>query len=84
MSCCSHSVTNTSRTAREYAASKVKRVRLQSHEQPMILSCSMMVSPVSRTNAHTRSTNASRPTSKRDVPSATSSFSTTFWVAMPA
>src|SRR5207253_3055140 len=35
MSPSSHKRTNTSRTAREYASSSVKRVRLQSHEQPI-------------------------------------------------
>src|SRR6266513_3027012 len=80
----SHSRTNTSRTAREYASSSVKRVRLQSHEQPITLSCSRIVLPVSRTNAHTRSTNLSRPRSNRVLPSLATSRSTTFWVAIPA
>ncbi len=43
-----------------------------------------MMGPVSRTNRHTRSTNASRPMSKRVLPSSASSRSTTFCVAMPA
>src|SRR5207302_9133328 len=76
--------TNASRTAREYASSSVKRVRLQSHEQPITLSCSRMVSPVSRMNAHTRSTNCSRPRSNRVFPSLATSRSTTFRVAIPA
>src|SRR5438105_1943428 len=84
MSPSSHRRTNTSRTARKYASSSVKRVRLQSHEQPIILSCSRMVFPVSRTNAHTRSTNVSRPRSNRVFPSLATSRSTTFWVAIPA
>src|SRR5256885_14767989 len=84
MSPSSHSRTNTSRTAREYASSSVKRVRLQSHEQPITLSCSRIVFPVSRTNAHTRSTNLSRPRSNRVLPSLATSRSTTFWVAIPA
>ena len=50
----------------------------------MILSCSMMVLPVFRTYSHVRATNASRPRSKRVLPSAASRFSTTFCVAMPA
>src|SRR5256886_746012 len=79
-----HSRTNASRTAREYASSSVKRVRLQSQEQPITLSCSRMVSPVSRMNAHTRSTNCSRPRSNRVFPSLATSRSTTFWVAIPA
>jgi hypothetical protein len=44
----------------------------------------MITPPYSRSQAQTRSTNASRPISCRDVPSLRSSFSTTAWVAIPA
>ena len=44
----------------------------------------MIVFPVASRCFQTRSTNASRPSSLRDVPSSTSCFSTTFCVAMPA
>jgi len=44
----------------------------------------MIVRPVCSSQAHVRSTNASRPISSRDVPSATSCFSTTFCVEIPA
>ena len=44
----------------------------------------MIVRPVSSRWRQTRSTNASRPSSLRDVPSFASCFSTTFWVEMPA
>jgi len=62
----------------------VNRVRVQSQEAPIILSCSRIVGPVSRTNAQTRATNASRPRSKRVFPSFAMRRSTTFCVAMPA
>ena len=44
----------------------------------------MIVRPVSSRWRQTRSTNASRPSSLREVPSFASCFSTTFWVEMPA
>jgi hypothetical protein len=44
----------------------------------------MITPPYSRSHSQTRSTNASRPRSKRVVPSFRSSFSTTAWVAIPA
>src|SRR5947208_7265756 len=84
MSPSSHCRTNTSRTAREYAGSNVNRVRLQSHDAPIIISCSRIVPPVSLTNAQTRATNASRPRSKRVFPSFAMRRSTTFCVAIPA
>ena len=62
----------------------MNRVRVQSQEAPIILSCSRIVGPVSRTNAQTRATNASRPRSKRVFPSFAMRRSTTFCVAMPA
>src|SRR5438067_12812483 len=84
MSPSSHKRTNTSRTAREYASSSVKRVRLQPHWQAITLGCSRMVVAVARMKAHTRSTDLSRPRSKRVLPSFATSRSTTFWVAIPA
>ncbi len=44
----------------------------------------MIVFPVSSSQRHVRSRNASRPISRREVPSATSCFSITFCVEMPA
>ncbi len=44
----------------------------------------MIVEPYSSRHSHTRSMNASRPSSWRDVPSRASSCSTCFCVAMPA
>ena len=44
----------------------------------------MIVPPYCSRQAHTRSTNASRPSSSRLVPSATSARSTWVWVAIPA
>ncbi len=44
----------------------------------------MIVRPVSSSHRHVRSRNASRPISWREVPSATSCFSTTFCVEIPA
>ena len=43
-----------------------------------------MAPPVSATNCSVSFTNAWRPTSWRDLPSRARSFSTAFWVAMPA
>ena len=43
-----------------------------------------MLPPYSSTHCHTRSMNASRPSSSREVPSSSSCRSTTRWVAMPA
>ncbi|OPZ61761.1 MAG: hypothetical protein BWY88_00095 [Synergistetes bacterium ADurb.Bin520] len=62
----------------------VKRSRLQSHEAPNFFSWLMMRLPYCSFQAQTRSTKASRPRSRRDVPSEASWRSTTFWVAMPA
>ena len=44
----------------------------------------MIVRPVEASQLHVRSRKASRPISWRDVPSATSCFSITFWVEIPA
>ena len=44
----------------------------------------MIVRPVCSSHSQVRSTNASRPSSCRVVPSATSCFSTTFCVEIPA
>ncbi len=44
----------------------------------------MIVRPVLSSHAQVRSRNASRPISCREVPSASSCFSTTFWVEIPA
>jgi len=63
---------------------KVYAVRDQSADAPIARSCRRMTPPVSATNASVRFTNASRPRSKRVLPSLASSFSTTFCVAMPA
>ena len=62
----------------------VKRSRVQSGELPRRRIWRLMVPPDCSFQAHTRSTKATRPTSFREVPSATSCFSTTFCVAMPA
>ena len=43
-----------------------------------------MIPPYSSRHCQTRSMNAARPSSSRDVPSARSSLSTCVWVAMPA
>ncbi len=43
-----------------------------------------MLPPYSSTHCHTRSMNASRPSSSREVPSSSSCRSTTRCVAMPA
>ncbi len=44
----------------------------------------MMVAPVAARHFHTRSRNASRPRSKRVLPSARSCFSITAWTAIEA
>ena len=44
----------------------------------------MITPPYSRSHSQTFSTNASRPSSCREVPCFTSSRSTTAWVAIPA
>ena len=44
----------------------------------------MIVEPCSRRHSHTRSMNASRPISSREVPSSFSACSTFTWVPMPA
>ena len=62
----------------------VKRSRDQSTESPRRCIWPRMRPPDSAFQAQTRSTNASRPRSKRVLPSLASSRSTTFWVAMPA
>ena len=48
------------------------------------MNCSTIGEPYCSRHSQTRSTNASRPSSWREVPSARSSFSTTAWVAIPA
>ena len=76
--------TNASRTARESSGESVYAVRVQSADAPMALSWCRISPPVSSTNCAVRATNASRPRSKRVLPSRASCFSTTFCVAMPA
>ena len=44
----------------------------------------MIVPPYCARHSHTRSTNASRPSSRRLLPSLTSARSTWVWVAIPA
>jgi len=73
------------RTAREQTLSMVKRLRSQSQEQPMRMSCSRIRAWYWSFQAQIRSTRPSRPTSCRVSPSSSfSRFSTTAWVAMPA
>ncbi len=62
----------------------VKRSRDQSPEVPSRRIWFVIVEPDSSFHFHTRSTNCSRPRSRRATPSARSWFSTTIWVAMPA
>ncbi len=62
----------------------MKYSRDQSHESPSRRIWRVMVEPDCSFHAHTRLTNSSRPSSRRDVPSASSWRSTTIWVAMPA
>ena len=76
--------TKTSVTARERGASIVKYSRDQSPEEPSLRIWRVMVEPDCSFHAHTRSTNASRPMARREVPSASSWRSTTICVAMPA
>ncbi len=76
--------TKVSRTAAERPSSIVKRSRDQSPEVPSRRICRVIVEPDSSFHVHTRSTNFSRPRSRRDTPSPRSWFSTTIWVAMPA
>ena len=72
------------RTARCETSSIVKTSRSQSHEAPSRMCWCEMTLRYFRTQAQTRSTNCSRPRSWRVSPSFASSFSTTFWVAIPA
>ncbi len=62
----------------------VNRSRDQSTESPSRRICPRIAPPDSAFHRQTRSTNASRPRSCRDLPSPASWRSTTFWVAMPA
>ena len=80
----SWSRTNVSTTARESPSSIVKRSRVQSPDAPSRRICRVIAPPDSSFHDQTRSTNASRPMSWRDVPSALSCCSTTICVAMPA
>ncbi len=52
-------------TARDKAASMVKRSRVQSQEVPMRRICRVIVEPDSSFHCHTRSRKASRPNSRR-------------------
>ena len=62
----------------------VKYSRDQSHEAPRRRICRVMVEPDCSFHSQTRSTNFSRPSSRRVVPSCSSWRSTTICVAMPA
>ncbi len=44
----------------------------------------MILPPYSRSHSQTRASNASRPSSRRELPCRSSSFSTTLWVEIPA
>ena len=81
---CSYRRTNASVTARDRSGSIVNFDRDQSALAPRMRCCRRMRSPVSRRHCHTRATNASRPMSRRLVPSRASMRSTTSCVAMPA
>jgi len=73
------------RTARAHTGSIVKRVRSQSHEQPMACCCVTMRVWHCSFHAQMRSMSASRPMSWRVLPSISlRRFSTTDCVAMPA
>mmetsp|Transcript_83519 Transcript_83519/g.215090 ORF Transcript_83519/g.215090 Transcript_83519/m.215090 type:complete len:218 (+) Transcript_83519:2802-3455(+) len=73
-----------SMTAPLMCSFRVNCWRDQSQEAPMRLNWSTMAEPFSSFHDQTRSRKASRPTSFRDVPSATNCRSTSIWVAMPA
>ncbi len=62
----------------------VNTERFQSGEAPSSRCCSAICPPLCPFQAHTRSRNASRPSSWRLVPPRASCRSTTVWVAMPA
>ena len=62
----------------------VNRSRGQSSEAPSRRNCRVIVPPDSAFHCQTRSRNASRPISRRPLPSAASSLSTTICVAIPA
>src|SRR3989338_1411870 len=62
----------------------VKRRRRQSHDEPNLFNCLIMVEPYSSRHLHTSLRNSSLPKSCLFLPALASFFSTTFWVAMPA
>ena len=62
----------------------VNRSRGQSSDAPSRRNCCVIVPPDSAFHCQTRSTNFSRPSSRRSVPCSASSRSTTICVAMPA
>ena len=72
------------RTARLLPSSIVKRSRVQSTLSPSRRICARIAPPCSAFHSHVRSRNASRPSSRRLVPSATSAFSTSACTAIEA
>ena len=62
----------------------MNRSRDQSTDEPSLRIWLVIVPRLCATHSHTRASNASRPRSWRDFPSAANCFSTTFCVAIPA
>ena len=62
----------------------VKRSRDQSTLSPRRAICARIAPPCSAFHCQVRSTNASRPSSRRLVPSAARAFSTSAWTAIEA
>ena len=75
---------NTRRTASAYSASMVKRSPSKSTEQPMRRIWFWMMPPYSCVQSQQASMKASRPISRRFLPSSFSFLSTLVWVAIPA